>query len=338
MTVLQRIWRPLYWLPQDLAYLWRARFPQLVLHWGGHSYGDYLLFGTVIAEARRRKDCRIAVVTEREEIFRHWPGGVRFFFGEFRALQSVRLCGARLASPRYYLHQHPPVYDTPARGHIITEMCRSAGLTGTVALRTYFYLTDEEKRRGRLVANQAVIQATSATSLTSSWLKHWPTERYQEVVHRLSGRVQFVQLGTEGEPALDGVIDLRGKTTLRESAAILARSRLYVGYVGFLMHLARAVDIRSVIVFGGRERPDQSGYACNENLFTPLSCSPCWRLSTCDYDRLCMQRITIEQVVDAVKRVLAKEGSPLELSHEDIPATPTEFSLPWKQESFIPPV
>ncbi len=337
MTLLQRIWRPLYWFPRDLRNVVRAGFPRVVLYDGGEGYGDYLLLGSVIEEVRRRGAGRLAVVARREELFRNWPGRVRFFFGEYRILTSVRLCGARVANPRYFLSQHPPVYDVPAEGHIITEMCRSAGLTGSVALRTYFFPTPEERARGRIVENQAVIQCTSPESLSSSWLKHWHVERYQEVVNRLRGRLNFVQLGTPKEPALEGVADLRGKTTPRESAAILANSRVHVGYVGFLMQLARAVDVRSVILFGGRERPDQSGYACNENLFTPLSCSPCWRISTCDYDRLCMRRITADDVVAAVGRVLAREGAPLELERQEIPAAPREFRLPWREPGFRPP-
>ena len=46
------------------------------------------------------------------------------------------------------------------------------------------------------------------------------------------------------------------------------RSLAFVGQVGFLMHLARAVDCRAVIVYGGRETPAQSGYPCNENLYS----------------------------------------------------------------------
>jgi len=35
------------------------------------------------------------------------------------------------------------------------------------------------------------------------------------------------------------------------------------------MHLARAVDCRAVIVYGGRERPEISGYICNKILSPP---------------------------------------------------------------------
>ena len=73
----------------------------------------------------------------------------------------------------------------------------------------------------------------------------------------------FIQIGSTADPPLQRVRDLRGATGIREAAAILYHARLYVGTVGFLMHLARAVECPSVIVFGGREAPWQSGYVCN---------------------------------------------------------------------------
>ena len=57
-----------------------------------------------------------------------------------------------------------------------------------------------------------------------------------------------------------------------------------------VMHLARAVDCRSVIIYGGREHPSQSGYSANENLYWSGACAPCWLRNDCNYGRICMQR------------------------------------------------
>ena len=335
--IARRAWRVAYWLPRDLLYLFRSRFPQYLLYYGGDAYGDYLLLGTVAEELRRRGATRIAVLTKRPTLFLNWPPEIRFFHEEWRLLSSVRLCGTRVSQPKYYLQEHPPEYDVPSRSHIIAEMCRVAGMRGNVSLRTYFHLTAAERERGRLVKDQAVIQCTSTSVAPRSPLKHWDVVGYQKVVDQLNGRLNFVQLGSEREPLLEGVLDLRGKTSVREAAAVIAASRVNVGYVGFLMHLARAVEVRSVVIFGGREHPDQSGYICNENLFTKLSCSPCWRLSTCDYGMPCMQRISSESVVMAVERVLSKGGEPLELETAWIPSLGEEFELPWLQPGFSPP-
>jgi hypothetical protein len=72
----------------------------------------------------------------------------------------------------------------------------------------------------------------------------------------------------------------------------------------------------SVIVFGGREHPTQSGYAGNENLFTAMECSPCWLWNRCPYDRECLARITPANVVEAVDRVLARILHDRHLGHD----------------------
>jgi ADP-heptose:LPS heptosyltransferase len=86
---------------------------------------------------------------------------------------------------------------------------------------------------------------------------------------------------------------------------------LFIGLVGFLMHLARAVNTRSVIVYGGRELPSQSGYTCNENITHLLPCSPCWQWNRCAFEHACMTGIQSEAVLAAVRRQLARVGEPM---------------------------
>lgn len=143
--------------------------------------------------------------------------------------------------------------------------------------------------------------------------KQWYPERFQQVVNALKDRFQFVQLGAAADPLLDHVIDRRGQTGFRETAAILEQCRVFVGNAGFQMHLARAVECRSVIVYGGREAPWQSGYACNVNLYSPVACAPCWRWNTCDHNRMCMDQITAAHVIEAIEQVTTAKPEPLKL-------------------------
>ena len=68
------------------------------------------------------------------------------------------------------------------------------------------------------------------------------------------------------------------------------------------MHLARAVETRSVIIYGGRLKAWQSGYPCNENIETNPDCSPCWQNNHCDYDRKCLKEISVNDVLEAIER------------------------------------
>ena len=73
------------------------------------------------------------------------------------------------------------------------------------------------------------------------------------------------------------------------------------------MHMARAVDCPSVIVYGGRLRPDQIGYICNENLYNAVECSPCWLDTRCDFGRVLPgHRSRRGAVIEAAERMLAR--------------------------------
>ena len=85
------------------------------------------------------------------------------------------------------------------------------------------------------------------------------------------------------------------------------------------MHLARAVDTRSVIIFGGREKAWQSGYPCNENLETSPACSPCWQNNNCDNQKACMSEIQSSDVLAAVNRLEERIFNPLETDSTILP-------------------
>jgi len=138
-------------------------------------------------------------------------------------------------------------------------------------------------------------------------------EDEQKVANALRDEYTIVQLGAPNDPKLEGCIDLRGRTTPRQSAAIIASSVLTVAQVGFLMHLTRAVDRPAVIIYGGREHPGQTGYSCNTNLYSALPCAPCWSWNRCDnpVERECMKRISVDEVVHAVHERAARADEPL---------------------------
>jgi len=197
-------------------------------------------------------------------------------------------------------------------------MCARTGITGPVTIRPYLTLTDEEKSLAAWASGHIVIQSSGLAAHHPTLNKQWHAERFQGVVDALAGELSIIQLGSSEDPPLQHVNDLRGTTSIREAAAILSHARLYVGTVGFLMHLARAVECPSVIVFGGREAPWQSGYICNSNLYSAVPCAPCWRANTCEFDRRCMSGISVDDVVSATRQMLQRARNPLAVETVDI--------------------
>jgi hypothetical protein len=200
----------------------------------------------------------------------------------------------------------PPVdgKEIVPQHHIIKLLCNKVGITGaSVMLQPILKLTGSEISKGDYSKNCIVISTSGMSARHPMITKDWFIESYQAVVTTLINRYKFIQVGSIADPLLDGVVDMRGKLKIRETAAVLKNASLYIGQVGFLMHLAKAVNCLSVIIYGGREKPWQSGYSCNNNLFVDLECSPCWSYS-CHIDRECMKQITPEKVIAAVESLL----------------------------------
>lgn len=134
-----------------------------------------------------------------------------------------------------------------------------------------------------------IIVSGGKRDYTTKW---WSAERFQQVVDHFRGRILFVQVGstTDHHPTLRGVLDLRGRTRLRELVRLVHHSHGVVCGVTSLMHLAAAVDCPQgraplrpcVVVAGGREPPHWEAYSHHHFLHTmgALPCcesAPCWR-------------------------------------------------------------
>ncbi len=287
--------------------------------WPGDIYyyeggiGDEVTMSAVFRELAKRGHPPATMLTPYPELYANNPDVGKLLPADPRLLELHRRMRRRVTFPIHvYEHVHETDTLVVPPYPLIARMCRQVGLTGEIDLRPYLFLTDEEKAEGRVAKRQVAIVSSGLTARFSMRNKQWYPERYQAVVDALKDRFDFVQVGDTRDPGLDGVLDLRGKTTLRQTAAVLNQSLLLIGHEGLLMHLARAVDCRSVIIYGGRVHPYQIGYgAANENLYTPLPCAPCLKRNACDFDRLCMQKITSEMVVAAALRLAERHGEPL---------------------------
>lgn len=306
-------------LPAAAVLLARHGRPARFFNAVGAGIGDDLLLTSVFHELQQRGERNFWVRTKRAELYMHNDDVPVVVPPLERFDLLVKRVGTSVVYP-WYTSYHPAFDrdDPTPEQHLISIMCQKAGITGTITLRPYLHLTDEEIERGARARRQVAIMSSGLDAKHSMRNKNWPLEKYQGVVSVLRDHYDFVQVGSRNDPPLDGALDLRGKTTLRETAAVLHRSLAFVGQVGFLMHLARAVDCRAVIVYGGRETPAQSGYRCNENLYSAVHCSPCWRLNTCPYDRMCLERIGVYDVIEALARQVARAGSPLEVDTDTI--------------------
>jgi hypothetical protein len=320
--LLRRAGRALGIEAHSWAHLARHGLPTWVIRYPG-GIGDDLLCTAAAHELKRRNPAAaIWMLTDHPALLRGNADVARCleFSRHFHIWYSPTLRSRRLELG--YTREKSPAKraeeDLSPREHIIAALCRQAGVTGEISLRPYCTLSPGERAAGSRGERQVAIQCIGPASGSAMRNKLWDPSRFQEVVDRLKARwgarLVIVQIGSAGDHRLNGVVDLRGKTSIRESAAVLTRSACFVGTVGFLMHLARAVECPAAIVYGGRERAWQSGYPCNENIESDVECAPCWRWNTCPSDRACMRMIGADRVERAVLNVLERPpGAPLEV-------------------------
>jgi len=118
----------------------------------------------------------------------------------------------------------------------------------------------------------------------------WPNPLYmQEVVDHFEGKITFVQCGEEHHhhPKLNNVIDLIGKTNLRQFIRLIYHSVGVLCPVTFAMHAAVAIESKHgllnrpcVVLAGGREPPVWETYSHHQYLHRMLPCSDrggCWK-------------------------------------------------------------
>jgi ADP-heptose:LPS heptosyltransferase len=138
--------------------------------------------------------------------------------------------------------------------------------------------------------------------------KEWPEAYWDRLIARLLDRYTVIEIG-EGNPQGDVArhehyVDLTGTLALDRFLAVVAAADVHVGPVSGPVHVAAAAGKPSVVIYGGYEHPDCSSYPGNLNLYTPLPCAPCWLRGPCPYDRLCLSRISSEQVEEAVEALV----------------------------------
>lgn len=128
-------------------------------------------------------------------------------------------------------------------------------------------------------------------------VKQWSRARYQQVVDHFQGRILFAQVGLAAHhhPPLDGVLDLRGQTSLRELIRLVYACQGVLCGVTSLMHLAAAVppceqelapicQRPCVVISGGREPALLTHYPDHQVIHNagilPCSNGGCWRSRT----------------------------------------------------------
>jgi lipopolysaccharide heptosyltransferase II len=144
--------------------------------------------------------------------------------------------------------------------------------------------------------------------------RQWAPERWVAVARGLVARGRGVVLvGAPDDRALcravaaglDGcALDLSGRTTIAQTAAVIARAALYVASDGGLLHVAYGLGVPTVGLYGAAPAEKWAPRGARaRTVHVPLPCSPCARwghVPACPRDVECLRRISVEMVLGAV--------------------------------------
>jgi heptosyltransferase-2 len=150
--------------------------------------------------------------------------------------------------------------------------------------------------------------------------KRWPAESFAAVAREVSrkhGNCAWLAFGGANDWHLcsdiarlagGGVVNLAGKTSLRQLMALLKLCRVLLTNDSGPMHVAAALGTPVVVPFGstspGLTGPGSPGDTHHQLLQSGAPCSPCFR-RVCPIDFRCMTGISPGRVVEAVSRALA---------------------------------
>ncbi|MFQ6675899.1 MAG: glycosyltransferase family 9 protein [Fidelibacterota bacterium] len=188
--------------------------------------------------------------------------------------------------------------------------------------RPKVYISDAEKRRcQRRLEELGVGDPFIALIPGASWeTKVWTTPGYVETANALIGEegISVVVLGggkdavcDEISRAVPAAVNLKGKTSLRESLAVLSCARAAVGGDTGFTHGAEAVGTPVVMLVGptGPETGARVRHPRSETISSRPWCQPCSKDGSRPCyreERVCMGDIHPDEVLSSLKRVMAR--------------------------------
>lgn len=182
------------------------------------------------------------------------------------------------------------------------------------------YVSEEEKKgirsllsaNGYTHADQILVGINPGAAYGSA--KCWLPDRFRAVTERLldDPRISVVYFGDPaGTPLVNEiceglgprVINLAGRTSLRQLVALIQACDAFLTNDSGPMHIASALNVPLVALFGSTSDVKTGPYGGGTVIHKRVECSPCYK-RVCPIDFRCMKRIEVDEVYHAIKKLL----------------------------------
>lgn len=193
-----------------------------------------------------------------------------------------------------------PVSDTPLHLTVTDEEMESAKNT--------------LKKHDAIVGEHIIIGINPGAAYGSA--KCWLPERFAHLTKRLceNPNVKIVYFGDHnGAPLVNDickdqskcVINLAGKTSLRELIALIANCTVMLSNDSGPMHISAALKTPLVALFGSTSDVKTGPYQHGTVIHKHVECSPCFQ-RTCPIDFRCMTKIEVDEVCNEILKLVAQ--------------------------------
>lgn len=182
------------------------------------------------------------------------------------------------------------------------------------------YITEQEKQKVKdkfskfdVKSDDIIVGINPGAAYGSA--KCWLPDRFKQVAKMLlsNPQIKILFFGDKfgaplvneicGELPSERVIDLAGKTTLRELIAFIQACDIFLTNDSGPMHIASALGVRLLALFGSTSDVATGPYAGGKVIHKHVPCSPCYRRE-CPIDFRCMKRIEVKEVYQQLEDLL----------------------------------
>jgi heptosyltransferase-3 len=245
----------------------------------------------------------------------------------------------RLLKPRYSVAQRYPyrrgefwrnsfshVYSIPTLPRHTVEAhldaLRRLGVYPHASEKQLTYpVTEAARRRVSLVLADHAVAAQGYIVLhpTSRWMfKSWSISGFAQVMRLLAAQSVTPVLVSGPDPkeqhyaetiyteSHHAGINLSGRLTLPELAALIAGARAFIGLDSVAMHIAAAVDTPCVALFGPTNEKTWGPWQVPHRIISAdFTCRPCG-LDGCGNGKIsdCLQALSADRIIKAVKEIM----------------------------------
>jgi lipopolysaccharide heptosyltransferase II len=167
-----------------------------------------------------------------------------------------------------------------------------------------------------------------------AYIKHWPAKNFAALADKIIENYQakIIIMGDFSEIEIAqkimnsmkyAAVDLSGKTTLGELAALISKTKMLITNDGGPLHMAVALGIKTISFFGPVDEKVYGPYPPSNHhivLKKDMPCRPCYRnfkLPLCSRNRECINSISIEEAFAVVRSLWNERDGPAFRSNSD---------------------